>query len=221
MIYAGFNILLRKDLEHGAVKLSDVPPEKRPSCACNKQFTDPYCHQYFLSNSKESAARYAGSSRGYFECERIPHAMLSISQSPASADNILKFQSLVRPAPPSNYKPIPIIHSLTNEASIETATESMNEFIKLADDSKRKTPMLWIGPTAAGHIEIKGRKGNQEIWRFANEMARIAEEKDVETLGLWNLTVQADSYDGKEFGEEVSIVAAMMFINWLARLESS
>jgi hypothetical protein len=81
--------------------------------------------------------------------------------------------------------------------------------------------MLWIGPTAAGHVEIKGRKGNQEIWDFDRKMARVAAENDVDVLGMWNMTVQAGSWDGMRFGERVAIVQAMMVVNWLSRLESS
>lgn len=81
--------------------------------------------------------------------------------------------------------------------------------------------MLWIGPTAAGHIEIKGRKGNQEIWDFDQRMARTAVENDIDVLGMWNMTVQAGSWDGVRFGERVAIVQAMMVVNWLSRLESS
>lgn len=220
MIYAGFNILLRKDLGHGALKL-ETTTDKLVSCTCNSQFTDPTCREWFVRSSKDVLSRTTGLNSRPLTCERLPHALLSISGFPASANTILKFNDLVRPAPPSNYKRIPIIHSLTSHASTETANDSLNEFLGMADATKRKTPMLWIGPTAAGHVELKGRMGNQEIWRFACEMARIAKEKDVETLGLWNLTVQADSYDGKAFGEDVSIVAAMMVVNWLARLESS
>lgn len=81
--------------------------------------------------------------------------------------------------------------------------------------------MLWIGPTAAGHIEIKGRKGNQEIWDFDRKMTHVAIENDIEVLGMWNMTVQASSWDGMRFGEHVAIVQAMMVVNWLSRLESS
>ena len=81
--------------------------------------------------------------------------------------------------------------------------------------------MLWIGPTAAGHVEIKNRKGNQEIWDFDKQTARVAMENDVEVLKMWNMTVQAGSWDGLRFGERVAIIQAMMVINWLGRLESS
>lgn len=46
-------------------------------------------------------------------------------------------------------------------------------------------------------------------------------ENDVEVLGMWNMTVQASSWDGMRFGESVAIVQAMMVVNWLSRLESS
>jgi hypothetical protein len=220
MIYAGFNILLRKDLRHGALR-PETESEKLASCTCNAQFADPNCHEWLAHSNKEVFSHGAEKNTKSYHCQRTAHAFLGIHESPAPAEIVSSFNKWVPRAPPSNYKPIPIIHSLTSDASVEHATSSLDEFLNMADVTKRKTPMLWIGPTAAGHIEIKGRKGNQEIWEFASKMARIADEKDVETLGLWNLTVQADSYDGKGFGEGVSIVAAMMVVNWLSRLESS
>lgn len=43
----------------------------------------------------------------------------------------------------------------------------------------------------------------------------------VEALGLWNMTVQAGSWDGRKFETRVAVTQAMMVLNWLARLESS
>ena len=105
--------------------------------------------------------------------------------------------------------------------SANDAASSLAKFVELADDSGRNTPMLWIGPSAAGHIELKGRKGNQEIWDFDRKVAAVAADNDVDVLGLWNMTVQATSWDGMRFGERVAITQAMMVMNWLSRLESS
>lgn len=52
-------------------------------------------------------------------------------------------------------------------------------------------------------------------------MAKVARENDIEVLGMWNMTVQASSWDGLHFDERVALTQAMMVINWLARLESS
>ena len=81
--------------------------------------------------------------------------------------------------------------------------------------------MLWLGPTASGHTEIRGRKGNQEIWDFDHQMRTVAEDNGVEVLGMWNMSVQAGSWDGVRFGEKVALTQAMMVVNWLARLASS
>lgn len=125
-------------------------------------------------------------------------------------------------APGSRYHPIPIILSLSpSTTSASEARTSLLKFLELADSSGRKTPILWLGPTAAGHLEIKGRKSNQEIWDFDRAMAEVAQEHDIERLGMWNLTVQASSVDGMRFGVKVAVVQAMMVVNWLARLEGS
>lgn len=81
--------------------------------------------------------------------------------------------------------------------------------------------MLWIGPNAAGHIEIKDRKEGFEVWAYDRDMANVATENDVDILKMHNMTAQANSYDGVTFGEGVAITQAMMVVNWLSRLESS
>jgi hypothetical protein len=89
----------------------------------------------------------------------------------------------------------------------------MDEWIALADASARNTPYLWIGPTAAGHLKPPGKimsEGNNALWHFTVEMAKAAKTRDVESLGLYNMTMQAHSWDGSHYGEKVSLVQAMM-----------
>jgi hypothetical protein len=52
-------------------------------------------------------------------------------------------------------------------------------------------------------------------------MANVARENSIEVLKMWNMTVQAESWDGLRYGEKVAITQAMMVVNWLSRLESS
>ncbi|KIW58173.1 hypothetical protein, variant 2 [Exophiala xenobiotica] len=221
-IYNGFNVLLRQDLASGALKTWDMDKNTLHTCRCDNQFTSQACTQFYVTNSGDVVRNSNNPQTSAYLCHRTPHAFLPLSNSPAPNDVLQKFKSLVPPVPQSNYKPVPIIHSLSpSTASAEAATKSLLEFLALADASKRKTPMLWIGPTAAGHVEIKNRKGNQEIWDFDKQTARVAMENDVEVLKMWNMTVQAGSWDGLRFGERVAIIQAMMVINWLGRLESS
>lgn len=157
----------------------------------------------------------------YF-CTRPEHNFMKVENASPSLTVTEKFKRLVPKAPRSRYRPIPIIYSVSPYTMSATdAGISLLKFMELADDSERNTPMLWIGPTAAGHIEVKGRKGNQEIWDFDRKMATTARDNDFEVLGMWNMTVQATSWDGMNFGEKVAITQAMMVINWLSRLQSS
>jgi len=156
---------------------------------------------------------------------------------PVSKSTISAFNQLVPKAPPSVYKPIPIIYSLTSSHSTSAATKNLDDLILYADAAKRKTPMLWVGPPASSHLEGKEGAAQQDVWRFSKEMAQASKDRDVESLGLWNMTVQANS-NGKNFGEGVAITQAMMvksltpnqpatllifckIINWLSRLETS
>lgn len=148
--------------------------------------------------------------------------MLHIEGAPASAEAVSKFKALVPQGPRSKYKPIPIIHSVApTHFTQAAANQSLLEFLALADDSQRKTPMLWIGPTAPGPSDAKDRKGVQEVWAYDREMAKAAAQHDIEILKLYNMTAQANTYNGGSFGERVAITQAMMVINWLSRLESS
>ena len=220
-IYSGLNILLRQDLAHGSLKTWEMSDEEMTQCQCDNQFVKDSCTKHVAISSEEVIHNVGGKHKNSYTCQRTPHAFLAVDKSPSPPNIVQEFKSLALKAPPSHYRPIPIIHSLTLPNDQSLATASLSEFLALADSSERKTPMLWIGPPAAGHIAVKGRKGNQEIWRFATDMAETAAAKDVEVLGMWNLTVQADSWDGQRFGERVAITQAMMVVNWLARLESS
>ena len=193
----------------------------RDQCRCDSQFTNPTCKKYYVTALDEVLDNTPSIGSPYF-CKRTPLAILRIEGSPAPAGIVSKFKSLVPQAPRSKYKPIPIIHSVApTYFSQDVANQSLLEFLKLADESQRKTPMLWIGPTAPGHTDAKERKGIQEIWSYDREMTKAAAQKDIEVLKMYNMTAQANTYDGVGFGERVAITQAMMVVNWLSRLESS
>ena len=143
---------------------------------------------------------------------------LPVSGSPASAD-ARRTLSRILGAKPESYKPIPVIHSVSLGGSLswQTATASMEEWLDLADTfveaSYRQVPFLWLGPVAAGHLKPPGQilsQGNNAVWRYTVEMAREARERGMETLGLYNMTLQASSWDGTSYGERVALVQAMM-----------
>jgi len=245
-IYTGLNILLREDLALGGLKQWEMSSEDLNRCRCENQYLESDCSRFAITSSNEVVKNVGkDQNRGSpYSCRRkhtlsikpiyhpcltlsclsrlgTPHAFLQIPNSPGQASTLSTFTSLLTPSSPNSYKPIPIIHSLTSSTnghlSLPLATKSLDEFLDLADASVetptfRTTPFLVLNPPAAA---------GEEAWRFGTEMMRVASEKEVESLGLWNLTVQASEGKDGRYGERVGIVGAMMVVNWLARLESS
>lgn len=225
-IYSGFNILLRRDLSTGAMQTRSMDEDAVAECHCDNQFVKPTCAEHFVTSS-DDISKGAGSGSGSdvrsrYACNRTPHSFLPMTAAPASGEILSKFKKKLPRVLKSNYKPLPIIYSISpSTTSQDMAATTLLKFLELTEDSRRKTPILWVGPSATGHIEIKNRKGNQEIWDFDKHMETTAQANGVEVLKMWNMTVQADSWDGMSFGEKVAITQAMMVINWLSRLESS
>lgn len=84
--------------------------------------------------------------------------------------------------------------------------------------------MLFLGAPAFGlnkNPAAKPKEGNLAVWQLYEQIRDVAKEKHCDVLSLYNLTVQASSEDGEMFGLRVTLVEAMMVINWLSKLETS
>lgn len=174
-------------------------------------------------------------------CIGTPHVFLPVTDSPAPEELHASFTSLIS-GDPDAYKPIPVIHSLSLATSLSwsKAVDSMDEWVTLADASGRNIPILWVGPNASGHLKPPGQiltQGNSALWHYTLETMREAKARQLDALGMYNLTLQANSWDGSNYGQKVGLVQAMMVrrlrvqgssivnviqvINWLSRVEST
>ncbi len=147
-------------------------------------------------------------------CIGTPHVFLPITDSPAPEELHASFTSLIS-GDPDAYKPIPVIHALSLATSLSwsKATDSMDEWVTLADASGRNIPILWIGPNAAGHLKPPGQattQGNSALWHYTLETMKEAKARQLDALGMYNLTLQANSWDGSNYGQRVALVQAMM-----------
>ena len=139
---------------------------------------------------------------------------IPISTSPSPSNLLERFaKALLRSR--DTYKPTPAILSLSLSTSLSwpLATAAMDEWVSLADSTGRNVPFLWLGPTAAGHLKPPGRilqEGNNALWHYTLEMAKEARKRQLDALGMWNLTLQASSWDGSHYGVRVALVQAMM-----------
>ena len=89
----------------------------------------------------------------------------------------------------------------------------MDEWVTLADSSTRNVPFLWLGPNAAGHLKPPGQilsQGNNALWHYTIHMEKEARFRELDALGMYNLTLQAVSWDGSNYGIKVALVQAMM-----------
>ena len=230
-VYSAFNMLLRENMALGGLKQWEMQESEREMCRCGNQLIKPECSKYAVMESTSVQANDAGSGHSSpYVCDRkflyleeristlmlsgTPHVFLPIDRSPAPEDLHNTFGTILN-RDRDSYKPIPVIHSLSLSTSLSwtTATSSMDEWVTLADITQRNTPFLWIGPNAAGHLKPPNQimsQGNNAIWHYTIEMGREAVARQLDALGMYNLTLQAESWDGSFYGQKVALVQAMM-----------
>ncbi|CAD6568399.1 MAG: hypothetical protein ASARMPREDX12_001397 [Alectoria sarmentosa] len=225
-IYAAFNMLLRENMAIGSLKQWELNESRRDTCSCDNQLTKPECSSHMIMESQTVREKDDGDGhKSPFYCDRTPHVFIPITDFPAPEELHARFTSLIS-GDPDAYKPIPVIHSLSLATSLSwsKATDSMDEWVTLADASGRNIPILWVGPNAAGHLKPPSlilTQGNNALWHYTLETMKEAKARQLDALGMFNLTLQANSWDGSNYGQKVGLVQAMMIINWLSRVEST
>lgn len=134
-----------------------------------------------------------------------------MTNSPAPKGTQEKFRQLLSQTE-TPQKPVAVIQSLSlsTSYSLTTAKNSMDEWLGLAQSSSRITPFLWVGPTAPGHQKPSGDNVHASSWQYTLDVAAAAQVRGIETLGMYNATLQADSWDGMHYGEKVALMQAMM-----------
>jgi hypothetical protein len=150
---------------------------------------------------------------------------MRVESVPASIGSQTLFKDLTY-SKPNPWQPSPLIFSFSHSASFDTATttRALEEWYSLAIGAERNIPMLFLGSPAFGVKKPPGatpKEGNAAVWQFQEQMLEIAKNNHFEVLSLYNLTVQASTPDGEQFGEKVALVEAMMVINWLSKLDTS
>ncbi|KIX05462.1 uncharacterized protein Z518_06334 [Rhinocladiella mackenziei CBS 650.93] len=151
-IYDGLNVLFRRDLTSGALKTWGTGKDNIMQYRQDNQFISQAWSEHFIvSSDKRRQIRSGG----------------MINDSPAPGDGLKKYKTVVPRVLQSIGDPFSIILPLPpNTALSETAANRYFEFRELADNTKCENPMLWIGPSAAGHVEIKDRKEEPRDLRF-------------------------------------------------------
>ncbi|MCJ1312304.1 hypothetical protein MMC25_005978 [Agyrium rufum] len=232
-IYAAFNVLLRENLATGArleskfesvVGTETEKKEMSQKCRCSGQVERTGCADFLVRNSDEFLGQ-AG--RTGYHCTRTPHYLLPLTTTPTPEELQTKLTTIFDAPGPYSYKPIAIIHSLTEPLSVEMAASSLDELIDIVTSTTHaSTAFLSIGPNAntihydsystalltkriegddltdQGEIRVAGSEDtNDARQRFTWDMEKEAEIRGIDSLSMWNLTVVSGE---KEKGQHES-----------------
>jgi len=94
-----------------------------------------------------------------------------------------------------------------------------------AHERKRNTgfwPRLFLTPNAAGPDKPDEwilTQGNKALGIFETECGIEVNRRGVEHLGTYNMSIQANKYDGVHVDLKGNLIKAMMVLNWLNMLE--
>ncbi|KAK9475746.1 hypothetical protein V1514DRAFT_339171 [Lipomyces japonicus] len=235
-VYAAFNSILRKNLAWGGLKNWELSEQLRQRCRCESQYINPQCAggaagtgDHYIADSTEILdAKEDGTKTGApYVCNRVFHGIVNIKNEPVPQGVLDDIDDIMTTYHKTS-KPVPVIFQagLAHGFNWDRTTKVMDAVLKQLDKHEpnpRHRPVLWLGPTAAGHLKPPGaiiEQGNNALHHFSVELGKRANDRGFDVLNLYNFTLQSDSYDGTMYGQDVSLTTAMMIFNWLSRVDS-
>lgn len=103
---------------------------------------------------------------------------------------------------------LPDLSSSSSAAALTALTQTLDSVLP-----KRKTPVLYLGPPAAGSEPLAKdaiKTGASARQNFSLDVQQLVKDGDAEWLGFWNLTIQSENLESTGYGINVAIVEAMM-----------
>ncbi|RDW82120.1 hypothetical protein BP6252_03232 [Coleophoma cylindrospora] len=215
-VYTALNILLREDLAFGGLQQWSMGGLDKDDCACEKQFLNEDCAAYRVRSSSEvTSIREGEGNANPYLCERVPHTYIPVTSVPASgrSRDLFQNQTYFHSNP---WQPSPVILSLSQLSSsdVNDGLYALEEWLSLATGAERNIPFLILGPPAI-------REESSQAAKRLEAIASVAKDRHLDVLGLWNMTLPANSPDGWRYGERDALVQAVMVVNWLAMLPTS
>jgi len=151
---------------------------------------------------------------------------------PLDPSEVSRFQSLLSATKPK--KPYAFIfgHGLWNDLDIQASLNWLDgilhhtlekaPYLNSAGRYKHAHPPLWprlfVTPNSAGVMKPDHwlvSQGDKALMVFEESMRFEAAKRNVETLGTWNMSIQASKYDGVHLDLKGNLVKAMGVVNWL------
>ena len=148
---------------------------------------------------------------------------------PLDSSELVRFQDLLSPTPPPSGKPYAFIlgHGLWNDLDLTATVNWMDGLLGamldrapyLGEEGGIRWPRLMVTPNAAGMRKPDQwvvSQGDTALQIFEESVRVEAGERGVEHLGTWNMSIQADKFDGVHLDLRGNLIKAMAVVNWLA-----
>jgi hypothetical protein len=153
---------------------------------------------------------------------------------PLDNEELSRYKALLSTSKPA--KPYAFIfgHGLWNDLDIQATLNWLDGILDqtlmqapyLATVDQRHAhsiwPRLFIPPNAAGILKPDQwlvSQGDKALMTFEESMRIEAAERGVETMGTWNMSVQASKYDGVHLDLKGNLIKAMGVVNWLSMVD--
>jgi hypothetical protein len=146
---------------------------------------------------------------------------------PLDTEELTRYMNLLAPTKPN--KPYAFIfgHGLWNDLDIQATlhwldgvlehTVMQAPYLRHAH-SGSIWPRLFIPPNAAGILKPDQwlvSQGDKALMTFEESVRVEAARRGVETMGTWNMSIQATKYDGVHLDLKGNLIKAMGVVNWL------
>jgi len=201
----------------------------RRECFCNHQMDVKSCSvQGIFSTS--SVLEHDPTSLACPTDKPIDLVIEMMLRFPLDGEEVTRYKNLLSPTKPK--KPYAFIfgHGLWNDLDIQATLNWLDGIVEhtldqapyLANVNRRHGSSIWprlfIPPNAAGiqkPDEWLVSQGDKAIMGFEENMRVEAEKRGVDTMGTWNMSIQASKYDGVHLDLKGNLVKAMGLVNWL------
>ncbi|KIV88367.1 hypothetical protein PV10_08058 [Exophiala mesophila] len=235
-VVGALNVLLRKDLGYGAVTNWNFDDQELRDCFCNHQMDVKSCSvqgifstESVLQNDPDSFACWNPEPNKSSPVNLVIEMMLRF---PLDPNEVSRFQDLLSAKKPKRPYAFVFGHGLWNDLDIQATVNWLDGILESASQkapyldrrhhqrpsSAVLWPKLFIPPNAAG-IKKPDQwlvsQGDKALMVFEESVRFEAEKRGVETMGTWNMSIQATKYDGVHLDLKGNLVKAMGVVNWL------
>jgi hypothetical protein len=148
---------------------------------------------------------------------------------PLVDNEVKRFQNLLSTTKPK--KPYAFIfgHGLWNDLDLRATLNWLDGILQATKErapylaqGQALWPRLFITPNAAGvrkPDQWLTTQGDKALQIFENSVRIEAKSRGVEHMGTWNMSIQADKYDGVHMDLSGNLIKAMGVMNWLNMID--